>query len=96
MSIAASSKILGQPTSAEEWEHAERAQAALGSVLRKLFGKSLRGVNGFGARIDRQTSELGLQVTVDDMRSAVQAKKLPPTIEGLPVRVELGEAATAD
>ena len=93
---AASSKILNRSAAPGEWEHAERAQAMLGRALKKLFGRSLRGINGFGARIDRQTSELGLQVTVSDKRSADQAARLPQIIDGLPVKVKFGEAAKPD
>ena len=93
---AAAPKTVAAPFSAEEWGRLERAQAALASRLKRLFGQNLRGVNGFGARVDQQNSELGLQVTVEDMQSVAKARKLGPTIEGLPVTVEVGEAAAAD
>lgn len=65
----------------------QHAQQVLKRALEDLFGPKLVGVSGFGAGLDHATRQLSLQVNVDSASSQRQAASLPPTIEGLPVKV---------
>jgi hypothetical protein len=66
-----------------------QAQNTLAERLRELFGPELRGINGFGAGLDRLTRQMTLKVAVDGPWSAQRAEAhLPKTIDGLPVDIE--------
>jgi hypothetical protein len=66
----------------------EEAQATLRSLLEKLLGPDLPGVSGFGARLDRATRMMALDVMVEDRGAADRAAaSLPSAIDGLPVKI---------
>ncbi|MBY0330574.1 MAG: hypothetical protein K2X49_07880 [Acetobacteraceae bacterium] len=72
------------------------AQDNLRGKLEQLLGPALDGVMGFGARLDRETRTLSLDVMANSQAGPKVRSELPNAIDGLPVRVHIGKAARFD